>query len=76
MSRGLCSGHYHQRHKGQELRPLTPQCPAGTPCTFEGCHKPRCARGFCVGHYRQHRAGKELQPLLPRRGGKTKGDAA
>jgi hypothetical protein len=69
MSKGLCSGHYHQQHKGQPLRPLTPQEPPG-PCTFPGCGRPRFARRVCVGHYRQVAAGQEMKPLLPRRGGR------
>lgn len=50
----LCKGHYQQRWRGQELRPITKAY--GT-CTFPGCDQSWGARSkakLCGTHYRQN----------------------
>lgn len=54
----LCSGHYAQHRRGQELRPL------GAPKSkFETCRAPSCervsvAKGLCAHHRYQEKMGK------------------
>lgn len=65
---GLCSGHYSQLKRGTELKPLRPRFRSLTPCTFDGCDRPRQSNGLlCRAHAKQHSKGKELVPIRARR---------
>lgn len=69
-ARGVCQGHGLQLARGEELHPLKPRRPNGSPapaCAFDGCGKPAEARGLCVGHHRQLREGRPLKPLIYQR---------
>lgn len=65
--RTLCSGHWNQQSRGQELRPLRPRRANGSveACSFEGCRNTTTggAHGLCRGHNRQRSLGRELHPL-------------
>ena len=73
-SRGLCGGHYDQKHRnGYPLTPLkrrrakgspTPPCPGPTD-SGQPCGKPVKGEGLCAGHLRHFNDGQELQPLKP-----------
>lgn len=58
---GLCDGHYQQRRKGHELRPLRPQ-DRPKECVVEGCASKVVAHGLCDRHDRQRRRGADLVP--------------
>lgn len=67
--RELCSAHYSQVKRGQELRILGVRRsgPArmyeGVTCKFDGCGKPAINKGLCTGHAQQLRRSGELKPL-------------
>lgn len=61
-SKSLCSAHYLQLNRGQELKPLR-KPPLNELCIFKGCEKPKHAQGYCQGHRRQITEGRELKPL-------------
>ena len=64
LGKGLCSGHYAQNRRGQELRPLkTTRSPRHSPdglCLFESCGLDARSHGLCQYHYRQDRRGEQL----------------
>ena len=58
IAKGLCSGHYQQRAKGNELIPLKDQSVV-TICSGPECDRLAAARGMCRSHYAQwKRSGK------------------
>ena len=59
---GLCSGHYKQTRRGEELSPIKIRS-AIVSCSFDGCENQNQALGLCKGHYMQNRKGRELRPL-------------
>lgn len=66
----LCHGHYNQRWRGEELRPLRNARSGRSPrgdgdaCTFAGCDRSRGAyRDLCKGHYQQRHHGQDLRRL-------------
>ena len=61
---GLCTSHYAQQQRGQQLRPLD-VAPSWPTCEFPGCERPRLSKGWCGGHYSQHREGRPMAPLRP-----------
>lgn len=63
LAKGLCGGHYQQRAKGQELRPLGQYGQQG--CSVEGCDNKHSARGYCEGHYKRYLAWGEVRADLP-----------
>lgn len=58
---GLCRGHYNQRSKGQDLRPLQ-ELYRGRKCDGP-CDRPATRKGLCASHYAIQRRGEELRPL-------------
>lgn len=70
----LCNGHYQQKYRGEDLRPLRKTSRAEVkPCAFDGCVYPRMGRkDFCSGHQQQLTKGKSLvlAPLRNRNGGR------
>src|SRR5574343_2093423 len=64
-SRGYCSGHYMQLHRGEELLPLPPRY---AHFTFAGCDHPHESKGLCAYHREQQRAGQPLRPLIRGKG--------
>jgi hypothetical protein len=72
LSKGLCSGHYQQRQKGHELKPLRNRDRHKVvPCSFEGCQNHSTAQGLCATHYSQKQRGLQLTPARARRVGAT-----
>jgi hypothetical protein len=61
ITKGLCTGHYQQRLKGKELKPL--QVRGGAICSFGTCVGRARSKGLCDGHGKQRRRGQELRPL-------------
>lgn len=59
----LCRGHYNQRQKGQDLRPLQERY-AGKPCEGPECDRVATRKGLCAAHYAIHRRGEPLRPLI------------
>lgn len=59
---GLCTGHYNQSLKGQELRPLQ-QLYRGKLCYGPECDRVATRKSLCGGHYAIYRRGEELRPL-------------
>ena len=61
-SKGLCTPHYAQQQRGQELLPIeVPE--RHTVCAFRDCGKTPLSKGWCPGHYNQYRQGREMVPL-------------
>jgi hypothetical protein len=61
----VCSGHYSQIKRGQELRPIvikTNNC-SKKPCSFTGCVNTQQAKNLCGAHWRQQHLGKDLTVL-------------
>lgn len=54
-SKGLCSGHRSQEHRGVPLAPIGSYLPTKYPevCSVEDCSKPSRQRGLCWGHHRR-----------------------
>ncbi|WNM68813.1 HNH endonuclease [Gordonia phage Soos] len=49
---GLCEAHYYRQRRGSTLTaPVSTHYPAGTPCSVDGCAKPRVAQQLCDMHY-------------------------
>lgn len=67
----LCAGHYQQKLRGDELKPLRMKRAAGSEvqCSFQGCDKNtnKSSKGLCRGHYNQRHLGQELTPLTRKR---------
>lgn len=61
----VCSGHYSQLKRGQELRPITIKGNDNSkqPCSFSGCVNKQQAKKLCGAHWRQQHIGKELTTL-------------
>lgn len=61
-SLGLCSGHYYQSHRGQELRPLRPTAAARVDalCSVDECGRRPVAFGLCQSHRKRQKAGVAL----------------
>jgi len=67
LARGLCTGHYQQMWKGQELKPIVkPVALRDLPCSVDGCDEPQKARGYCGTHYQRLRKAEagEAAPEL------------
>ena len=64
LAKGLCAGHYSQRRKGQDLRPLRRRALIVS-CSFPGCSNDtsKGSHGYCGAHWLQAKAEKELKPL-------------
>jgi hypothetical protein len=63
---GLCSGHWQQQHKGQELRPLIKKYRSGDPrplCSFPCCGREVKYWGLCDTHAAQKKRGYGLFPI-------------
>jgi len=63
---GLCAGHYQQRQRGLELRPLLVSR-AIRGCREIGCDKPHEAHGYCNTHYNYAVGRAELKTKSQRR---------
>jgi hypothetical protein len=63
----ICTAHYQQRRKNQELRPLYGHLiEADAICkALEGCQHPVYSSEFCRGHYEQRKAGRPFTVLRP-----------
>lgn len=59
--KGLCNGHYTQKRKGQELKPLRKL--GIKTCNFPECGRAHFGHGLCSGHLRQQKKNQILQPL-------------
>lgn len=68
VANGMCATHYSRDKLGKPLKaPIRPK-QGRTPCSFQGCDKPRCSKeGLCSGHVTQLNKGKELTKLHPQR---------
>ena len=60
-SLGLCNGHYKQKKRGLELKPLINR--KYKLCSFEGCGREHNSNGYCNSHNWQYSNGKELTPI-------------
>lgn len=58
--KGLCSGHYTQKRRGGELKPIVIKTDSTKlPCSFDGCTNKQRAKGLCSAHwYQQQYMGK------------------
>jgi len=66
LGKGLCGGHYAQKRRGEELRPLRAAGRVGCEFVSEhgvGCDQPHHCKGLCSRHYAQKRTKKKLEPL-------------
>lgn len=68
LQSGFCTGHYAQKKRGEEMRPLrfkgVGNLEAGrSECIFEGCNLPSHLTGFCKTHYWMWTRGVELRPI-------------
>lgn len=50
ISKRLCTAHYRQRHRGQELRELDRPDYRYEKCSVTACEDPRHSRGLCSRH--------------------------
>lgn len=64
-AKSLCTGHYSQLKRGQELHPIVVKGNSITklPCSFAGCVNNQLAKKLCGAHWRQQSLGKELTVL-------------
>lgn len=70
MGRGLCSTHYAQWYRGEELRPIKPHrrtVKPKAPCSFPGCERVSHGNGLCNAHRSQQLKGQELRPIRTER---------
>lgn len=63
VARGLCNGHYSQRSRGVDLKPLVRPTVG---CLFPACDGRHKGKGYCEIHLKQLREGKELKPVVRR----------
>lgn len=50
LSKGLCTGHYQQAHKGRELTPIVRDAYVPKTCRVRVCGRPQHAKGLCSRH--------------------------
>ena len=65
LAKSLCSGHYHQTTRGEELSQLRthPEHPSKLKaCSVDWCDKPFFGKGYCNVHYRQSRTKLGITP--------------
>lgn len=63
MAKGLCSAHYAQMRRGDELRPLRVYTKA--PCKVKSCRELAKIKGFCHMHWKRFLRGGNMD--VPRR---------
>lgn len=63
-AKGLCSAHYSQQRRGNELKVIIIKSNSSIlPCSFDGCVNTQQARGLCGAHWRQQNVGRSLTKL-------------
>lgn len=68
-AKNLCSAHYAQYRRGEDLRPLRAHPARDSICTFADCGRTHNAGGLCKSHYSQRQRGRPLTLLRERVGG-------
>lgn len=64
-SKGYCSTHYAQQHRGDEMTPIHTRGNVQR-CKGPGCDRRARAKGLCSTHYAQRLHGKQLTRIKPR----------
>lgn len=62
-AKGLCSTHYCQMRKGQDLKPIAARRKG---CRVDNCKFPHDSLGFCRRHYRAHLRGVNVTEMRVR----------
>ena len=63
-AKGVCSGHYSQIRRGNELKKIIIKSNSSVlPCSFLGCVNTQQSKGLCGAHWRQQHIGKPLAKL-------------